>query len=62
MQMRKMTYAFSAALLAMLAIATGPRWDGPVRAAAEKQLQVAQYCIPQGDDPILQRLYCRDEG
>ena len=62
MQTRKMTCAFSAGLLAMLAVATGPRWDGPVRAAAEKQLRVAQYCIPQGDDPSLQRLYCPRRG
>ncbi len=62
MQTRKMTCVFSAGLLAMLAIAAGSRWDAPVRAAAEKRVQVAQYCLPQGDDPIPQRLYCRDES
>jgi hypothetical protein len=61
MQTRKLKCVFSAGLLALLAVATGARWDTPVRAAAEKQV-MAQYCIPQGDDPIPQRLYCRDEG
>jgi hypothetical protein len=62
MQTRTMTYLFSAGLLAMLTIATGLSWDKPVRVAAERQLQVAQYCVPNGDDPISQRLYCLDEG
>ena len=61
MQTRKLKCVFSAGLLALLAVATGAHWDTPVRAAAEKQV-MAQYCIPQRDDPIPQKFYCRDEG
>ena len=60
MQTRKLKCVFSAGLLALLAVATGARWDTPVRAAAEKQVMASTASL--NGTIHWQKLYCRERA
>jgi hypothetical protein len=55
-------YTSRLGLVALLALGASDHGPGSVGPKVELLSQVAQYCVPQNDDPNSHRLYCRRDA